>query len=107
MLAKQRQSAWWPHLQEALEAAGEDNVAMVTLNNKASVTIHPPMFGRDDPLSRLRALPERFREFKLEPGILDFGWEIAVDFIPQVGDVPVQEAVLEAFVRGQRLPKVA
>ena len=45
-------------------------MAMVTLNNKASVTIQPPMFGRDDPLSRLRPLPERFREFKLEPGFL-------------------------------------
>ena len=37
----------------------------VTLNNKAPVSIQPPMFGRDDPLSRLRPLPERFRGFVL------------------------------------------
>ena len=39
VLAQQRQTIWGTHLQEALAAAGEDYVAMVTLNNKAPVSI--------------------------------------------------------------------
>ena len=57
-------------------------MATVILNQKASIHVHPPMFGEDDPLAGVRPLPQQLQGREVRPGILDFGWEVQERVIP-------------------------